>query len=144
MATRTPTMRTGYPEESKTIGSKGGPVLKPTGTHYPWYSLAPIKEAVPWSARSAKYFADLMKANGGASVFKGHPGLKVTFLTDYISTEWFLSQPQSVLDRQVWSTGKIPSIYPIPVPPGKKSRKEYESFCTGFPYLLFLALWGDL
>lgn len=75
--------------------------VEPTGTHHPWYSLAPLKEAGRWAARDGEYFNELTRANGGATVFKGHPGLAVTFLTDIVSCEWFFSQPPSVLDRQV-------------------------------------------
>lgn len=76
-------------------------VLQPTGTIHPWYSPKPFLEAGPWANRSGKYFIDMIKANGGASVFKAHPGLEMTFLTDHASAEWFFSQPESVLDRQV-------------------------------------------
>lgn len=75
--------------------------VEPTGTHHPWYSLAPLKEAGRWAARDGEYFNELTRANGGATVFKGHPGLAVTFLTDIVSCEWFFGQPPSVLDRQV-------------------------------------------
>eukprot|EP00752_Nemacystus_decipiens_P012023 g10658.t1 len=74
--------------------------VEPAGTHHPWYSLAPLKEAGRWAKRDGEYFNELSRANGGASVFKGHPGLAVTFLTDNVSCEWFFSQPPSVLDRQ--------------------------------------------
>lgn len=75
--------------------------VEPTGKHHPFYSLAPLTEASKWAQRSGAYFNELTEANGGATVFKGHPGLAVTFLTDHASCEWFFSQPQSVLDRQV-------------------------------------------
>lgn len=100
------TTHTGSSSEENAAGApQGGAILHPTGKHHGWWSLNPIKEAVPWAKRSAKYFADLIEANGGASVFKGHPGLRVTFLTDHASAKWFLSQPESVLDRQVCNTG---------------------------------------
>ncbi|CAM9368404.1 unnamed protein product, partial [Ectocarpus sp. 12 AP-2014] len=75
-------------------------LLEPTGVHHPFYSLSPLTEARAWAAREGQYFNGLIEANGGASVFKGHPGLAVTFLTDHASCEWFLSQNQDVLDRQ--------------------------------------------
>ncbi|CAM9442585.1 unnamed protein product [Ectocarpus sp. 4 AP-2014] len=75
-------------------------LLEPTGVHHPFYSLSPLTEAKAWAAREGQYFNGLIEANGGASVFKGHPGLAVTFLTDHASCEWFLSQSQDVLDRQ--------------------------------------------
>lgn len=79
----------------------GGRPVEPTGIHHPLYSLSPLIEGRRWALRDGQYFNELIKANGGASVFKGHPGLAVTFLTDHASCEWFFSQPQSVLDRQV-------------------------------------------
>ncbi len=89
------------PAESESESSAKGPVLQPTGTHHPFFSMEPLSEAGRWSKREGAYFNELIEANGGASVFKAHPGLAVTFLTDHASTEWFLSQPESVLDRQV-------------------------------------------
>lgn len=71
------------------------------GVHHPWWSLAPLTEGGKWAQRDGEYFNELSRAAGGASVFKGHPGLAVTFLTDNVSGEWFFSQPPSVLDRQV-------------------------------------------
>lgn len=116
------TTRTGSSEENAASAPQGGGVLHPTGKHHGWWSLYPIKEAVPWARRSAKYFADLIEANGGASVFNGHPGLRVTFLTDHASAIWFLSQPESVLDRQVWNTGAKASCN---TPPVSFRRKSY-------------------
>ncbi|CAM9321677.1 unnamed protein product [Scytosiphon promiscuus] len=91
---------TAAPPATYVTEHKEGPVLEPTGVHHPFYSMSPLQEARAWAGRSGKYFNDLIDANGGASVFKGHPGLAVTFLTDHASTEWFFSQPQDVLDRQ--------------------------------------------
>ncbi|CAN0127699.1 unnamed protein product [Pylaiella littoralis] len=85
---------------SSADSEEGSEVLQPTGTIHPWYSIAPFKEAGPWANRSGAYFIDMIKANGGASVFKGHPGLAMTFLTDHANAEWFFSQPEGVLDRQ--------------------------------------------
>ncbi|CAM9250955.1 unnamed protein product, partial [Ectocarpus fasciculatus] len=75
-------------------------LLEPTGVHHPFYSMSPLTEARAWAAREGQYFNGLIEANGGASVFKGHPGLAVIFLTDHASCEWFFSQRQEVLDRQ--------------------------------------------
>ncbi|CAB1111229.1 unnamed protein product [Ectocarpus sp. CCAP 1310/34] len=75
-------------------------LLEPTGVHHPFYSLSPLTGAKAWAAREEPCFNGLIEANGGASVFKGHPGLDVTFLTDQASCEWFFSQSQEVLDRQ--------------------------------------------
>ena len=89
------------PAAAGSVDAPEDPPVEPTGTHHPWYSLAPLKEAGRWAARDGEYFNELTRANGGATVFKGHPGLAVTFLTDIVSCEWFFSQPPGVLDRQV-------------------------------------------
>ncbi|CAN0443976.1 unnamed protein product, partial [Scytosiphon promiscuus] len=40
------------------------------------------------------------EANGGASVYKMHPGLACIALTDHASGKWFFEQPDTVFDRQ--------------------------------------------
>lgn len=43
----------------------------------------------------------MKKKNGGAAIYKAHPGLKCIALTDHASGKWFFNQPDTVLDRQV-------------------------------------------
>lgn len=78
-----------------------GEILEPQGKHYPWYSIAPLTEAGEWTSSPGAYFKKLSEENDGAPIFKAHPGLACIALTDYASGEWFFSQPDSVLDRQV-------------------------------------------
>lgn len=81
--------------------NEGGGVLTPQGKHHAWYSLTPLTEASQWNASPGAYFKSLSEANGGAPIFKAHPGLACIALTDHASGEWFFNQPESVLDRQV-------------------------------------------
>lgn len=43
----------------------------------------------------------MQEKNGGAPIYKAHPGLKCIMLTDHASGKWFFNQPDTVLDRQV-------------------------------------------
>lgn len=78
-----------------------GSILEPQGTHYSWYSLKPLTEAGEWGGTPGAYFNKCKEANGGASVYKMHPGLACIALTDHASGKWFFEQPDTVLDRQV-------------------------------------------
>lgn len=43
----------------------------------------------------------MKEKNGGAPIYKAHPGLKCITITDHASGKWFFNQPDTVLDRQV-------------------------------------------
>ena len=58
-------------------------------------------EAAQWSATPGAYFNGLKAANGGAPVYKAHPGLACIAITDHAGGKWFFEQPDTVLDRQV-------------------------------------------
>eukprot|EP00752_Nemacystus_decipiens_P008261 g7387.t1 len=77
-----------------------GEVLEPQGTHHGWYSLQPLIEAGKWSSTPGVYFKEMKEKNGGAPIYKAHPGLKCITITDHASGKWFFSQPDTVLDRQ--------------------------------------------
>eukprot|EP00903_Cladosiphon_okamuranus_P007709 g7471.t1 len=97
-ARKSPATKRNTPAPAEPVDDQ--PVEEPKGVHHPWWSLAPLTEGTRWAKRDGEYFNELSRAAGGASVFKGHPGLAVTFLTDNVSGEWFFSQPPEVLDRQ--------------------------------------------
>lgn len=78
-----------------------GPILEPQGNHYPWYSMKPLTEIREFATERGLYFKRCKEANGGAAVFKFHPGLKMIAITDHASTKWFYNQPDTMLDRQV-------------------------------------------
>lgn len=78
-----------------------GDILEPQGDHHGWYSLKPLIEAGQWSATPGAYFKKLKEANGGAPVYKAHPGLACIAITDHAGGKWFFEQPDTVLDRQV-------------------------------------------
>ncbi|CAM9440562.1 unnamed protein product [Ectocarpus sp. 8 AP-2014] len=77
-----------------------GEILEPQGDHHAWYSLQPFLEAGKWSSTPGTYFKEMKEKNGGAPIYKAHPGLKVITITDHASGKWFFSQPDTVLDRQ--------------------------------------------
>ncbi|CAN0516603.1 unnamed protein product, partial [Laminaria digitata] len=77
-----------------------GPILEPQGNFYPWYSMAPLTEAGEFGSGEGMYFKKCKEANGGAGIFKMHPGLKMIAITDHASAKWYFAQTESVLDRQ--------------------------------------------
>ena len=81
--------------------NKDGEILEPQGTHYPSLSTAPLLEALEWSSTPGAYFKKLKEANGGAPIYKAHPGLACIAITDHAGGKWFFEQPETVLDRQV-------------------------------------------
>ena len=81
--------------------SNDGEILEPQGNHYGWLSLAPLSEAGEWSSTPGVYFKKLQEKNGGAPIYKAHPGLACITITDHASGKWFFEQPDTVLDRQV-------------------------------------------
>eukprot|EP00904_Undaria_pinnatifida_P000524 jgi/Undpi1/10472/HiC_scaffold_29.g12922.m1 len=80
--------------------SNDGEILEPQGNHYGWLSLAPLSEAGEWSSTPGVYFKKLQEKNGGAPIYKAHPGLACITITDHASGKWFFEQPDTVLDRQ--------------------------------------------
>lgn len=85
-----------------------GDILEPQGTHYGWFSLKPLTEASEWAATPGTYFKKLKEANGGAPIYKAHPGLACIAITDHAGGKWFFEQPDTVLDRQVSrESGKV-------------------------------------
>lgn len=78
-----------------------GEILEPQGNHHGWYSLKPLTEAGEWSSSPGEYFKKIQEENGGAPIYKAHPGLACIALTDHASGKWFFEQPDTVLDRQV-------------------------------------------
>ncbi|CBN75516.1 hypothetical protein Esi_0111_0092 [Ectocarpus siliculosus] len=75
-------------------------ILEPQGDHHAWFSLQPFLEAGKWSSTPGTYFKEMKEKNGGAPIYKAHPGLKVITITDHASGKWFFNQPDTVLDRQ--------------------------------------------
>ena len=78
-----------------------GDILEPQGKHHGWWSLKPLTEAAEFAKTPGPYFKKSQEANGGAPVYKIHPGLASIALTDHASAKWFFEQPETVLDRQV-------------------------------------------
>lgn len=76
-------------------------ILEPQGKYQSRWSLKPLVEAVEFTARPGPYFKKHQEGNGGAPIYKMHPGLKCIALTDHASGKWFFEQPDTVLDRQV-------------------------------------------
>ncbi|CAN0507712.1 unnamed protein product, partial [Laminaria digitata] len=60
----------------------------------------PLIEAGEWTSTPGSYFNKGREANGGAPVYKIHPGIAAIALTDHASGKWFFSQPETVLDRE--------------------------------------------
>ena len=63
--------------------------------------MKPLYEAGEFVEEQGLYFKKCKEASGGAPIYKMHPGLACIAITDHASTKWFMSQPESVLDRQV-------------------------------------------
>ena len=63
--------------------------------------MSPLTEANEFLKTQGLYFKKCKEANGGAAIYKFHPGLAMIALTDHASAKWFFSQPDTVLDRQV-------------------------------------------
>lgn len=76
---------------------------EPDNQHIPgqWHgplSLAPAAEVVRFVRGCDHYTRDL-RARHGASVFKAHPGIKSTFVTDMAGLEYVFNAPEAELDR---------------------------------------------
>lgn len=67
--------------------------------------MKPLSEIGEFAEARGLYFKSCKEANGGAAIFKIHPGLAMVALADHASTKWFFEQPDTVLDRQVSGSG---------------------------------------
>lgn len=92
-------------------------ILEPEGDHHGPLSLAPLSEVAQWGASPGAYFKGLSEANGGAPIYKAHPGLACIVLSDHASGEWFFKQPDTVLDRQVRGAFFLLSVCMQNIPP---------------------------
>ena len=111
--------------------SNDGEILEPQGNHYGWLSLTPLSEAAEWSSTPGVYFKKLQEKNGGAPIYKAHPGLACITITDHASGKWFFEQPDTVLDRQVSGQGN-PCSYDIQCSEcTHKAEAGMARFCNG-------------
>lgn len=120
-------------------GGEGSDLLTPQGKHHPWYSMSPLTEAGEWVSSRGTYFKNLSEANGGAPIYKAHPGMACIALTDHASGEWFFSQPESVLDREVsdFLCGLFISSCRAPLFDFELRKINYVNFCV---FLAFFCL----
>ncbi|CAN0550923.1 unnamed protein product, partial [Laminaria digitata] len=77
-----------------------GEIFEPPGNYHWWFSLKPLTDAAEWAGTPGAFFKRQREANGGAPVFKAHPGIRMIAITDHASGKWFFEQPDTVLDRQ--------------------------------------------
>jgi len=66
-----------------------------------WYgplSLGPLKELKKF-VEECDDFTKELRADSGSSVFKAHPGIKSTFITDMAGLEFVFNAPVTTLDR---------------------------------------------
>lgn len=72
--------------------------------------MKPLSEAGEFGKAQGLYFKKCKEASGGAPIYKMHPGLACIAITDHASTKWFMSQPETVLDRQVSERVSLKSL----------------------------------